>query len=140
MAQTIYVGGLAAFLLLSALAHFFLPSQTSDWLARPGIVRSIGALLLLLTVPCASWRGWYFWTLFVALFVSGAWRLCFPHHSIRAQEKSYPRWVHGWLLLAGSLLVFALNHKRYIDSTPRIQPPASTASIASHAIANASSP
>jgi hypothetical protein len=109
MSQTIYIYGIAAFLLISALIHFCLPSQTSHWLGNPRIARGIGALLVLLAIPCALWRGWYFWTLFAALLVSGTWRLCFPHHSIRAQEKSYPRWVHGRLLLAGSILVWTLQ-------------------------------
>ena len=31
---------------------------------------------------------------FAGLAVSGAWRLFFPGNSVRAQEKTYPRWVH----------------------------------------------
>jgi hypothetical protein len=109
MSESIYVYGVATFLLLSALCHFFWPSETQRWLSKLGVVRTAGGFLLLLAVPCLYWRGWYFWTLFGALIISGLWRLCFPRHSIRAQERSYPRWVHGCLLLGGSLAVWALR-------------------------------
>ena len=109
MTESIYVGSIASLLLISGLCHIFLPSQTARWLRKPGLVRFVGAWLLLLSVPCLRWRGWYFWTLFGALALSGIWRLCFPRHSIRAQERSYPRWVHGCLLLGGAVAVWALR-------------------------------
>lgn len=109
MAETIYVNIVATFLLLSALCHIFFPSRTTHWMTKLALVRMIGGLLLLLSVPSLMWRGWYFWTLFALLAVSGAWRLCFPRNSISAQERSYPRWVHGCLLLAGSIGVWALR-------------------------------
>jgi len=109
MLRTIYVDGVAAFLLASALAHFFAPAQTSLWLGKPRVVRGVGALLLISAVPCVGWGGWYFWALFAGLAFSGAWRFFFPRHSIRAQEKSYPRWAHGCLLLGGCVLVLALQ-------------------------------
>ena len=113
MAQSAYIIAITAFLLLSAVAHFLLPSQTSYWMSKPGIVRGIGALLLLCAVPCLWWRGQFYWTLFAALLFSGAWRLCFPHHSIRAQENSYPRWVHGLLILGGAILLWALSRNTF---------------------------
>jgi hypothetical protein len=109
MTQSIYTAIVAAFLLLSALCHIFLQPQMARWMSKPALVRLIGALLLLLSIPCLRWRGWYFWTLFAALAASGIWRLFFPRHSIRAQERAYPRWVHGCLLLAGALAVWALR-------------------------------
>jgi hypothetical protein len=109
MMKTTYADGVAAFLLLSALWHIFFPSQTEHWMSKPDVVRRVGAWLILLSVPCLWWRGWYFWTLFIALAVSGAWRFCFPQNSIHAQQKSYPRWVHGCLLLAGAIAVWALR-------------------------------
>jgi hypothetical protein len=33
----------------------------------------------------------------------------FPQSSIRAQQRSYPRWVHGCLLVGGAILVWALR-------------------------------
>jgi hypothetical protein len=69
----------------------------------------VGAVLLALAIPCVFWGGWYFWTLLLALAASGIWRLCFPHHSIRAQRTLYPRWVHGLLLASGAVLVWALR-------------------------------
>jgi hypothetical protein len=107
--ESIYINGIATLLLLSAMCHIFLQPQTARSMSKPGLVRLVGAGLLLLAVPCLWWRGWYFWTLFGALVVSGSWRLLFPHHSIRAQERSYPRWVHGCLLLAGAIAVWALR-------------------------------
>jgi hypothetical protein len=109
VAQSIYGNSIAALLLLSALCHLFSPSQTSYWMSKPDIVRFVGRCLLLLSLPCLWWRGWYFWTLFGALVISGAWRLFFPQHSIHAQERSYPRWVHGCLLLGGAIAVWALR-------------------------------
>jgi hypothetical protein len=103
------VDSVAIFLLISALSHLLLQSQTSRWMSKPGVVRFVGGFLLLLSVPCLWWRGWYFWTLFVGFALSGAWRLFFPSHSIRAQQRSYPRWVHGWLLLGGAIAVWALR-------------------------------
>src|ERR1035438_6431818 len=107
--KSVYVDSIASLLLISALCHIFLQSQTARWMSKPGRVRFVGGWLLLLSVPCLRWRGWYFWTLFGALVLSGAWRLCFPRHSIHAQERSYPRWVHGCLLLGGAVAVWALR-------------------------------
>jgi hypothetical protein len=109
MLASIYADSIAAFLLLSALCHLFLERQVNYWLRKPGVVRFIGACLLLFSLPCLCWRGWYFWTLSAALAISGAWRCFFPQHSIRAQERAYPRWVHGCLLLAAAIAVRALR-------------------------------
>jgi len=109
MFAPIYVGAVGYFLLLSALCHIFLPRQTKYWLMKPVVVRLLGALLLLLSLPCLVWRGSYFWILFGGLAISGAWRLFFPLHSIHAQENSYPRWVHGCLMLAAAIAVWALR-------------------------------
>ena len=105
MTTAIYCWALAAFLFISALA----PTQTDRVMNRPASVRSIGALLLLLAIPCLVWCGWFFWTLFAGLTLSGIWRLVFPHSSIRAQKNTYPRWVHGCLLIGGPVLIWALK-------------------------------
>jgi hypothetical protein len=109
MAESIFAHGISVLLLLSAMAHILLPHTTDRCMSRPGVVRFTGAVLLLLAVPCLWWRGWFFWSLFAALFISGAWRLCFPRHSIHAQQQAYPRWVHACLLLAGAILVWTLR-------------------------------
>ena len=109
MLAPVYADSIAAFLLLSGLFHIFLQRQVNYWLTKPGVVRIIGACLLLSSLPCLWRRGWYFWTLFAGLAVSGAWRCFFPHHSIRAQERTYPRWVHGCLMLAAALAVWGLH-------------------------------
>jgi hypothetical protein len=105
-ATSIFVNVVATLLLLSGLAHIFRAQQTERVMSKPCVVRSVGAGLLLLAIPCLVWRGWFFWTVFVVLAVSGAWRLCLPQHSIRTQQSSYPRWVHGVLLLGGALAVW----------------------------------
>jgi len=109
MLASIYTDSIAAFLLLSALDHILFQRQVKYWLTKPAVVRFIGACLLLLALPCLWWRGWYFWALFLALAVSGTWRCFLPQHSIRAQERSYPRWVHGCLMLAAAIAVWALR-------------------------------
>jgi hypothetical protein len=120
MTERIYVGSITSFLLLSSLAHIFFQSRTKYGMSKPGLVRSVGASLILLSVPCLLWRGWYFLTLFTALVVSGAWRFFFPQSSIRAQERTYPRWVHGCLLLGGAIAVCAL---RPSNSIPDLEQP-----------------
>ena len=109
MSESIYVNCVAAFLLISAAFHILLQSQAARWLSNQRVVRVIGGGLLFLSLPSLWGRGGYFRILFGALFLSGAWRLCFPRHSITAQERSYPRWVHGCLLLAAAVAVWALR-------------------------------
>jgi hypothetical protein len=109
MAETVYLQIVAGLLFASGLWHIVVPQLTELWMSKPRVVRAVGALLLVLAVPCLVWGGWYFWTLFAGLTVSGLWRLCFPQSSIRAQRRTYPRWVHGCLLVAGAALVWVLG-------------------------------
>jgi hypothetical protein len=109
VSRTIYIAVLASFLLVSGLCHVAAPSSADDWMRDTRTVRSVGAVLLLLAIPCIIWRGWYFWTLLLALTASGLWRLCSPQNSIRVQGTLYPRRVHGFLLIGGALLVWALR-------------------------------
>ena len=109
MAQIVYFWSVVAGLLVSGLWHIAAPALTERWMSNPRVVRSVGALLLVLAIPCLLWRGWYYWTLFAGLAASGAWRLGFPQSSIRVQQRSYPRWVHGCLLIAGAILMWALR-------------------------------
>jgi len=105
MAETIYVWSIAGLLALSGICHIASPGLTDRLMSSVPVVRAVGLLLLVLAIPCLVWRGWYFRTLFVALGVSGLWRLCFPQSSIRAQRRTNPRWVHGCLLVGGAVLV-----------------------------------
>jgi hypothetical protein len=109
MAERVYCGSVAGLLVLSGICHIVAPVVMEPWMSRVIVVRAVGALLLVLAIPCLVWRGWYFWTLFAGLAVSGVWRLVFPQSSIRAQQRSYPRWVHGCLLVGGAILVLALR-------------------------------
>lgn len=109
MAETIYFRCVVGLLLVSGFWHIAAPGLTERWMSSVPAVRTVGALLLILAIPCLVWRGWYFWTLFTGLAISGFWRLCFPQTSIQAQRRSYPRWVHGCLLVGGAVLVWALR-------------------------------
>ncbi len=109
MAETVYFWVVVGFLLLSGLWHIAAPVLTERWMSNATVVRAVGALLLVLAIPSLVWRGWYFWTLFAGLTASGLWRLGSPQSSIRAQRRSYPRWVHGGLLVGAAILVWALR-------------------------------
>ncbi len=106
---SLYIPVLTALLLLSSAWHLVAPAQTERWMSRPNTVRVVGLILLVLAIPSLFWRGWFFRILFLALAVSGLWRLCLPQHSIHAQQRTYPRWVHGCLLLAAAVLVWVLH-------------------------------
>lgn len=107
--ETIYILAVVALLLISGVWHLAAPRLTDRWMSRKPVVRSVGALLLILALPSLAWRGWYFRILFAGLTLSGFWRLCFPQSSIRMQQRSYPRWVHGCLLTGGAILVWTLR-------------------------------
>ena len=109
VSRTIYIAVLASFLLVCGLCHLAAPRSTDDWMRSTRTVRWLGAALLVLAIPSVIWRGWYFWTLLLALAASGIWRLCFPQNSIRVQRTIYPRRVHGLLLIGGAFLVWALR-------------------------------
>jgi len=109
MGKTSYICGVAGLLLLSGLCHLALPNRTERIMSRVPAARTAGGLLLLLALPCLWWRGWYFRTLFVLLAISGLWRLGFPQSAIHAQQRSYPRRIHGGLLIGGAALVWALR-------------------------------
>jgi hypothetical protein len=109
MSKTIYISVLATFLLVSGLWHVAAPTLTEHWMSNTRVVRAVGAMLLVLALPSLVWRGWYFGALFLALALSGFWRLCFPQSSIRMQQKVYPRRTHGLLLIGGAILVWALR-------------------------------
>ena len=109
MIESAYILLLGALLLVSGASHILAPEVCERWLSREPVIRAIGLLLLLLALPSLAWRGWYFRTLFAGLAISGAWRLCFPQSSIRAQRWSYPRWVHGCIMIGGAVLLWALR-------------------------------
>ncbi len=71
-------------------------------------VRYVGALLLLVTVPCLVWRGWFFSGMGAILGASGALRLFAPERNIRLQKAAYPRWVHGWVMITGAVLLWCV--------------------------------
>jgi len=87
MAETTYSWGVVGLLFVSGLCHIAAPVLAERWMSRAPVVRGVGMLLLVLAIPCLVWRGWYFWTLFVGLTVSGLWRLLFPQSSIRATAE-----------------------------------------------------
>jgi hypothetical protein len=106
-----YVALVALGLLVSALLHLLRGAQTDRMMRQPRNVRLVGALLLAVALPCVAWRGWYFTTLGALLGVSGALRLLAPQLNIRLQTRTYPRWVHGVLLLTGAVLTWFLRER-----------------------------
>lgn len=87
-------------LLLSGLLHLFLPNETEKYMSRPANVRLAGGTLLALVVPATLWG---FHVLAVLFVIFGLPRLVAPRHSIRLQQRSYPRRVHGVLLVMGAV-------------------------------------
>jgi hypothetical protein len=109
MFQNIYLASVVALLFVSGVWHITAPELTERWISRERGIRILGALLLELSIPCLAWGGWYYWTLFAGLTISGFLRLCFPQGSLLALRQSYPRWVQGCLLVEGATLVWALR-------------------------------
>ena len=68
-------------------------------MSRPRNVRIVGAILLAMVLPAA---GWGFYVLAVLFAIFGFPRLLAPERSIRLQQRSYPRRVHGVLLVMGA--------------------------------------
>ena len=58
-------------------------------------VRIVGAILLALVLPATVWG---FYVLAVLFVIFGLPRLFVPERSVRLQQRSYPRRVHGVLL------------------------------------------
>src|SRR5260370_1038098 len=83
-------------MLLSGLLHLFLPGETEKHMGCPRNVRIVGAILLALVLPAAVWG---FYVLAVLFVIFGLPRLFAPRGSIRLQQRSYPRRVHGVLLM-----------------------------------------
>jgi UPF0716 family protein affecting phage T7 exclusion len=109
VAQTFYISTVAGLLLLSGGWHLFAPRLTEKWMSRTPVVRLTGVILIFFAALALLWPGWYFRALFAVLLGAGAWRLCFPHSSIRTQQRLYPRWVHGCLLTGCAILVWFLR-------------------------------
>ena len=98
-------------MLLSGLLHLFLPGETEKHMSCPRNVRIVGAILLALVLPATVWG---FYVLAVLFVIFGLPRLFAPGHSIRLQQRSYPRRVHGVLLMSGAVglwLVSRLGHR-----------------------------
>ena len=87
-------------MLLSGLLHLFLPSETEKHMSCPRNVRIVGGILLALVLPATVWG---FYVLAVLFVIFGLPRLFAPGHSIRLQQRSYPRRVHGVLLMMGAV-------------------------------------
>jgi len=98
-------------MLLSGLLHLFLPSETGRRMSCAKNVRIVGAILFALVLPAAAWG---FYVLAVLFVIFGLPRLLAPGRSIRLQQRSYPRRVHGVLLVMGAVglwIVSRLVHR-----------------------------
>ena len=87
-------------MLLSGLLHLFLPGETEKHMSCPRNVRIVGGILLALVLPATIWG---FYVLAVLFVIFGLPRLFAPGRSIRLQQRSYPRRVHGVLLMMGAV-------------------------------------
>jgi hypothetical protein len=87
-------------MLLSGLLHLFLPGETEKHMSCPRNVRVVGGILLALVLPATIWG---FYVLAVLFVIFGLPRLFAPGRSIRLQQRSYPRRVHGVLLMMGAV-------------------------------------
>ena len=98
-------------MLLSGLLHLFFPGKTERHMSCPRNVRIIGAILLVLVLPAT---GWGFYVLAVLFVIFGLPRLFAAGRSIRLQQRSYPRRVHGVLLIMGAVglwIVYRLGYR-----------------------------
>ena len=66
------------------------PGETEKYMSCPRNVRIVGAILLAL--PATVWG---FYVLAVLFVICGLPRLFVPERSVRLQQRSYPRRVHG---------------------------------------------
>ena len=87
-------------MLLSGLLHLFLPDEAEKHMSCPRNVRIVGAILLALVLPATVWG---FYVLAVLFVIFGLPRLCVPERSVRLEQRSYPRRVHGVLLVMGAV-------------------------------------
>ena len=87
-------------MLLSGFLHLFLPGETEKHMSCPRNVRIVGGILLALVLPAAVWG---FYVLAVLFMIFGLPRLFAPERTIRLQQRSYPRRVHGALLVMGAV-------------------------------------
>jgi hypothetical protein len=95
-------------LLLCGVWHIARGDLTQRLFEKPRNVRLVGALLLLLALPCFLWRGWYFLSLGTLLLLSGGLRVLAPDFNVSLQRRAYSRAVHGWVMAGGALLAWAL--------------------------------
>ena len=76
----------------------------------PGNVRIVGAILLALVLPATVWG---FYVLAVLFVIFGLPRLFVPERSVRLQQRSYPRRVHGVLLVMGAAGLWIVSRLGY---------------------------
>jgi hypothetical protein len=100
----IYFLILAVLFAVSAAFHFLKSSFVDSVLGRRTVIRWIGWTLVALGLWGVSLQDQRAILAGALLLASGAWRAFAPDQSIRFQQRSYPRWVHGLLLAAGGLI------------------------------------
>jgi len=93
-------------MLLSGLLHLLFPDEAEKRMSCPRNVRIVGAILLGLIFPAAVWG---FYALAILLLIFGLPRLFTPRLSIRLQRLSYPRRMHGVLLVMGAVGLWILS-------------------------------
>jgi len=113
---TLFVTACSAGLLAIGIWHLVSGAATERLFAKAANVRIAGAGLLLLSLPCLLWRGWYFWSLAVLLGASGGLRLFAAERNIRLQKGLYSRRVHGSIMSSAGVAMWLI----YVTLAPRL--------------------
>lgn len=108
--SALYIVFAAVFLFGSAAYHFFAAAEYIERVLGKGKnIRIIGLFLLLFGMVGFLVKDKGTQIVAFVLFLSGAWRLFLPRSSIAFQQKSYPRWVHGIIIMTVGILFLLLT-------------------------------
>jgi hypothetical protein len=107
------VWGMFVFLLVSGLFHVSMQELAGEVLSNPNVIRIIGFVVLIFGLFHLSIKKRYF--RFIGIFITwhGIWRLFLPASSISTQESTYPRWVHGILILVTAVALLYIPYRLY---------------------------
>ena len=108
--QVLFVAVCAGALILMGIWHILQGDATERMFRNPRNVRILGAMLLLVCVPCFLWSSPYFLILGTIVGLSGILRLFAPNLSIAWQKKAYPRWVHGCIMIVAGVAIWLIYH------------------------------
>ncbi len=101
------------FLLCSGMFHIFMQDLASEILANQNVIRLIGFSITILGILHLLVKRRYFRVVGTLYTLHGLWRLLIPASSIAVQEGTYPRWVHGIIILTAAVVFTVLPYKLY---------------------------